>query len=234
MEGIFPPDCLKLFEQNELADVQNEQINSFSSEIQNKLPLFSAVLHNESLDLTHIIDSSLGDQVQHLVKGYEPAKEPKVTRSYPNLEIEPQGTSGNCSDPLSIPDGVEEEKSSSHQQGISTTADNGVIDLPGLPAINKTLASAPSPFERTLQGTERTDNGKSVVTKCGKQYSAVSDAGKLNTVTRSKIDVGASQRSQRRRDPGISRMRSRVFEKWKSRNFFTCIRERAIGGTVVF
>ncbi|GBO45854.1 Pro-Pol polyprotein [Araneus ventricosus] len=79
MEGIFPPDCLKLFEQNELADVQNEQINSFSSKIQNKLPFFSAVLDNESFDLTHIFDSSLRGQVQHLVKGYEPAKEPKGT-----------------------------------------------------------------------------------------------------------------------------------------------------------
>ncbi|GBN88892.1 hypothetical protein AVEN_154358-1 [Araneus ventricosus] len=190
-------------------------------------PKSKAVLENESLDLTRIIDSSLGDQVQHLVKGYEPAKETQVTRSYPNLEIEPQGTSGNCSDSLSIPDGAEEEKSSSHQQGISTIADN--VDLPGLPAIKKTLASALSPFERTLKGTERTDNGGSVVTKCDNEYSAVSDAGKSNTVTRS-----ASQRSQRRRDPGISRMRSRVFEKRKSRNFFTCIRERAIGGTVVF
>ncbi|GBM27699.1 hypothetical protein AVEN_25329-1 [Araneus ventricosus] len=81
MEGIFPPDCLKLFELNELPGVQDEQINSFSSEIQNKFPFVSAVLENESLDLTHIIDCSLGDQVEHLVKGYEPAKEPKVTRS---------------------------------------------------------------------------------------------------------------------------------------------------------
>ncbi|GBM59914.1 Transposon Ty3-I Gag-Pol polyprotein [Araneus ventricosus] len=79
MEGIFPPDCLKRFEQNELADVQNEQINSFSSKIQNKLPFFSAVLDNESFDLTHIFDSSLRGQVQHLVKGYEPAKESKGT-----------------------------------------------------------------------------------------------------------------------------------------------------------
>ncbi|GBN52459.1 hypothetical protein AVEN_77544-1 [Araneus ventricosus] len=39
--------------------------------------------------------------------------------------------------------------------------------------------------------------------------------------------------SQRKMDPGISRMHSRVFEKWKPRNFFTCIRERASGGTVV-
>ncbi|GBN29179.1 hypothetical protein AVEN_45865-1 [Araneus ventricosus] len=38
-----------------------------------------AVLDNESLDLTHIFDSSLRGQVQHLVKGYEPAKEPKGT-----------------------------------------------------------------------------------------------------------------------------------------------------------
>ncbi|GBN76281.1 hypothetical protein AVEN_134309-1 [Araneus ventricosus] len=49
------------------------------------------------------------------------------TRSCPNLETELQGTSGNCSDPLSIPDGAEEEKGSFHQQGISTIADKGLL-----------------------------------------------------------------------------------------------------------
>ncbi|GBN11624.1 hypothetical protein AVEN_47794-1 [Araneus ventricosus] len=50
-----------------------------------------------------------------------------LTRSCPNLETELQGTSGNCSDPLSIPDGAEEEKGSFHQQGISTIADKGLL-----------------------------------------------------------------------------------------------------------
>ncbi|GBN54072.1 hypothetical protein AVEN_157454-1 [Araneus ventricosus] len=75
-----------------------------------------------------------------------------VTRSCPKLEIELQGTSGNCFDPLRIPAGAEEEKGFIPQQGIPTIADKGLVDLPGLPAINKTLASAPSPFGQSLQG----------------------------------------------------------------------------------
>ncbi|GBN32455.1 hypothetical protein AVEN_142292-1 [Araneus ventricosus] len=44
IDGIFSPDCLKLFRLNELADVKNEQINPFSSETQNKLPFFQRYL----------------------------------------------------------------------------------------------------------------------------------------------------------------------------------------------
>ncbi|GBN63785.1 hypothetical protein AVEN_68145-1 [Araneus ventricosus] len=76
---IFPSDCLKFLELKELADVQIERINSFSSETQNKLEFYSAILDNESHDLTHIVDDCLRDQVKHLVEEYEPAKEPKGT-----------------------------------------------------------------------------------------------------------------------------------------------------------
>ncbi|GBL92600.1 hypothetical protein AVEN_123777-1 [Araneus ventricosus] len=67
-----------------------------------------------------------------------------VTRSYPNLEIELQGTNGNCSYPLSIP---EEEKCSSPQpadlyreKSVLTRADDllGMV-YPVFPAINKNL-----------------------------------------------------------------------------------------------
>ncbi|GBM00280.1 hypothetical protein AVEN_32629-1 [Araneus ventricosus] len=91
-----------------------------------------------------------------------------VTRSYTYLELELRETSGNCSDPLNIP---EEENGSSKQpaesdgrKGILTTPDKGLVYLPGFPAINKTLASTPSSFGQTLQGTERIVNGESVVT----------------------------------------------------------------------
>ncbi|GBL93029.1 hypothetical protein AVEN_54660-1 [Araneus ventricosus] len=59
------------------------------------------------------------------------------------VQLEPRGTSGNCSDLLSIP---EEEKGSSKQsaesdgrKGILTTPVKGLVDLPGFPAINKHL-----------------------------------------------------------------------------------------------
>ncbi|GBM90848.1 hypothetical protein AVEN_49811-1 [Araneus ventricosus] len=83
-----------------------------------------------------------------------------IGKSYPNLELELRGISGNCSDTLSIP---KEVTSSSKQlakadgrKGILTTPHKVLVDHPGFSAANKTLASAPSHFGQTLQGTERT------------------------------------------------------------------------------
>ncbi|GBM51649.1 hypothetical protein AVEN_43278-1 [Araneus ventricosus] len=83
------------------------------------------------------------------------------------------------------------------EMSLTAPADVRFIDLKNLienserfPAINKTLASAPSPFGQTLHGIERRFNKESVVTKCGNESNAVSDVGKSDTVTRSKINMG--------------------------------------------
>ncbi|GFT59970.1 transposon Tf2-6 polyprotein [Nephila pilipes] len=79
MDGIFPPDRLNLIGLNNLENIHNELINSVSKGIENKLPFCSVVLDNEFLDLTHIGDSCLRDQVKQLVEVYRSAKEPKNT-----------------------------------------------------------------------------------------------------------------------------------------------------------
>ncbi|GFU45576.1 uncharacterized protein NPIL_368121 [Nephila pilipes] len=68
MDGIFPPDCLNLLGLKNLENFQNEQIDSISKGIENKLLFCSAVFINELFDLTHIVDSSLRDLDKHLVE----------------------------------------------------------------------------------------------------------------------------------------------------------------------
>ncbi|GBO09201.1 hypothetical protein AVEN_209067-1 [Araneus ventricosus] len=125
-----------------------------------------------------------------------------VPRSYPNLELELRGTSGNSSDPLSIPDISEEEEmiSKGHRQRESDRSNReGLVHFTGFPNINEILSCVPVIRGHTTQGNQGIVHKGTVDNKCGNYHSSVSDtqvAGKSNPVAKDVRLTGVERSSE--------------------------------------